>query len=727
MRRIATIITLIVVTIVPSTSYALSNLDARALEYNTVFYNENDSSLLANCPASGASGTASPTASLPATMTLDQKIGQTMIVGFDASTPKATIEALFTKYHFGGMYVLNTSDAAAAGFDAAFYAKLGTDAGVPIVASSDEEGGMVTRYAYPAGSFPAAASMGANAQKIGTAAGAIMKQNGLTTDLAPVLDLRDVGTGLTGRSFSNDPTTVAAQAGAFATGLDASGITPIFKHFPGFDSTTSGTTDDTKIVMSGSIASTTAPYAALVAKFPNAGVMMSNMYVNALDSANPTSLSAKSVAFLRSTIGFEGMITTDDLAVTSVTSATGSLANSVAKSLAAGVTMPLFKGPSDAGLQAIINQVKASVSSTVISAADAKVISFKNGKAGTSVSSSGCCAGTNGTTTLVGGDNPTKIYNYLVGKGLKGFQAVGIMANLQAESGMDPNNSEDGKKDPVPINGVGFGIAQWTFTSRQAPLVALAAQEKLPPISLTPQLDDLWRELSSDYASSVLTPLKTTTTYDQAVTLVMLKFESPADQSQTAIQGRISGGQPLLTKYAGGSGAGGSGGSSTSSGGTCSAVGSTSGDSIVKIALAELGTNEGNGGTPNGGPSCKYQGTACPQDWCADFVSWVFKQAGVPFTTGADGGWRIAAATSVGDWFKANGTWIANPGKPVPVGDPSAPKPGDVVVFADGSHTNIVVSYDGKTVVTVGGNEANAVSTYPEDIFSTAIGWGRLK
>ena len=482
MRRTATIISLIVFLITPSASLALSNTDSRALNYNTSFYNENDENLLADCSTAGAAAPASSTTAMPTGTTIDQKIGQTFILGFDAKTPKDSIISLFTKYKIGGMYLTGTHNAAAAGFDAAFYAKLNAAAGVPIVASSDEEG-VVSRYTYPNASFPPAATMGANAQKIGTAAGAVMKTNGITADLAPVLDLRDVGTGLTGRAFSSNPDTVASQAGAFTTGLETSGISPIFKHFPGFDKTTSGSTDDVKVVMRGSVAKTTAPYKTLVSKFPNAGVMMGNMYVNALDSANPTSLSAKSVTYLRTTIGFSGMITTDDLAVKSVTAATGSLSGSVTKSLGAGVTMPLFASPGDSGVQAIINSVKATVAPTVIDAANTKLLSFKNSKGSTAVTAPDCCpaGGTVGTGTpadLVA--RQRKVWDGLRAANFSPIQAAGIMGNMDSEAGDFMPDRVEGANihKPVPPafeatspdNPPGYGIVQWTPGTALIPL-----------------------------------------------------------------------------------------------------------------------------------------------------------------------------------------------------------------------------------------------------------------
>jgi hypothetical protein len=154
-------------------------------------------------------------------------------------------------------------------------------------------------------------------------------------------------------------------------------------------------------------------------------------------------------------------------------------------------------------------------------------------------------------------------------------------------------------------------------------------------------------------------------------------------------------------------------------------TGSALGKKVVQIALAEVGTVESPRGSDRG-DACKYQGSGCPQAWCADFASWVYRQAGAPFSGGADGGWRIASSSALADYWKKNGVWIQNPGRPVPVNDPRAPQPGDVVWYP--GHTNIVVSYDGKTVKTVGGNESRGVTVGTGwDVFKEAYGWGSPK
>lgn len=120
------------------------------------------------------------------------------------------------------------------------------------------------------------------------------------------------------------------------------------------------------------------------------------------------------------------------------------------------------------------------------------------------------------------------------------------------------------------------------------------------------------------------------------------------------------------------------------------------------------------------------------ENWCADFVSWVYKEAGVPFTGGASGGWRQAGVENLQKWFKANQTYF-NVGSQLP-------RPGDVAFYigsqtpdeSSGRHVNIVISVDPttNTMVTIGGNESDMVRQQTRKIqlgASNLVGFGRLK
>lgn len=106
------------------------------------------------------------------------------------------------------------------------------------------------------------------------------------------------------------------------------------------------------------------------------------------------------------------------------------------------------------------------------------------------------------------------------------------------------------------------------------------------------------------------------------------------------------------------------------------------------------------------------------QAWCANFVSWVLKQAGEPLSNTPTGSWRVPGVYALKDTFSRQGE-LESPGY--------KPRPGDVVLYGGSGHTNIVVDVQGDTITTVGGNESNRVSTQTMSRFNRSIiGFGRV-
>lgn len=89
-------------------------------------------------------------------------------------------------------------------------------------------------------------------------------------------------------------------------------------------------------------------------------------------------------------------------------------------------------------------------------------------------------------------------YDFFVRKGLKSFQAAGIVGNLDQESGMSPTIAEYG-------GGPGRGIAQWSVggrwdSDRNDNVRSFASSQGTSRWSLTTQLDFIWYELTNfDY------------------------------------------------------------------------------------------------------------------------------------------------------------------------------------------------------------------------------------
>ena len=226
---------------------------------------------------------------------------------------------------------------------------------LPLAVSVDEEGGRVSRLSSLIGAIPPARTLAQTktadeVYQIALSRGRQMRGLGITVDFAPVVDVSDQGanTVIGDRSFSNDPATVTAYAGAFARGLRDAGVLPVLKHFPGHghgsgDSHTAGAvmTPPLDQLMTSDLV----PYQTLTTEAPVA-VMIGHLEVPSLTGDTPASLSSAAVALLRTGgyggPGFNGPVFSDDLSSMAAISSRYGVADAVLRTLQAGVDVALW-------------------------------------------------------------------------------------------------------------------------------------------------------------------------------------------------------------------------------------------------------------------------------------------------------------------------------------------------------------------------------------------------
>lgn len=115
--------------------------------------------------------------------------------------------------------------------------------------------------------------------------------------------------------------------------------------------------------------------------------------------------------------------------------------------------------------------------------------------------------------------NAAVTYDFLVGRGLRDYQAAAVVGNLQVESRLDPHLAA------TDTNGLpSRGIAMWQ-PPRWQNLLAFAGGRD--PWDLGVQLEFLWHELESD-ASLGLDALRTSSDITRATTVFQDMFERPA-------------------------------------------------------------------------------------------------------------------------------------------------------------------------------------------------------
>ncbi|MCD7740816.1 MAG: phage tail tip lysozyme [Ruminococcus sp.] len=192
---------------------------------------------------------------------------------------------------------------------------------------------------------------------------------------------------------------------------------------------------------------------------------------------------------------------------------------------------------------------------------------------------------TTATTTLAAqttaADEKT-VWDYLYGKIGNAYGVAGLMGNLYAESALIANNLQNtyntklgmtdkeytdavdsGTYTAFSSDSAGYGLAQWTYSTRKKALQEYAVSQKASVGNLSMQLAFLYKEMSESY-STVLNTLKNATSVLQASNIVLTKYEKPADTG-TSVQTKHAGyGQTYYDKYAGTSSSASSGSSSTS-------------------------------------------------------------------------------------------------------------------------------------------------------------------
>ena len=285
-------------------------------------------------PAPSATATATATDGALAGWSLEEKVGQLMMVGVDAQAPKQSSNEAVDTHHVGNIFIAGRTTAGSQATQkviSSFTSKVGpgTTHATPMLVATDQEGGEVQVLAGSGFSdIPSALDQSAQPrdQLVASARtwGKELADVGVNMNLAPVADLVDIARpasnepiGRWGREYGHDAATVSSQAGAFAEGMQASKVIPTYKHFPGLgrvkdntdtsagvvDSTTARSADTAVSVIFGAAIAAGAPV-----------IMVSSATYSLIDPSAPAVFSSTIVTdMLRREMGFSGVVITDDV------------------------------------------------------------------------------------------------------------------------------------------------------------------------------------------------------------------------------------------------------------------------------------------------------------------------------------------------------------------------------------------------------------------------------
>lgn len=260
-------------------------------------------------------------------MTLEQRVGQLFLARCDAATALRDIPA----YHLGG-FVLFAADFENQTPDSLrqTLTEYQQAADLPLLLAVDEEGGTVTRISR----YPAFRSQSFPSPREAFAAGGLLQaltneeekcrllqSLGLNVNLGPVCDIStDPDAYMYRRSLGQDAETTADFVSGTVKVMNAYSIGSVLKHFPGYGNnadTHTGLAVDNR-PLEELEQNDLIPFAAGMEAGCGA-VLVSHTIVQALDADTPASLSSNVHQYLRETMGYDGVILTDDLSMQAIT------------------------------------------------------------------------------------------------------------------------------------------------------------------------------------------------------------------------------------------------------------------------------------------------------------------------------------------------------------------------------------------------------------------------
>jgi len=202
------------------------------------------------------------------------------------------------------------------------------DSPIPLILASDEEGGTVQRYRTLLGALPSAKSLSktktvAEVEALFADYGKQLKSWGVTLALAPVADVAG-GPGIGSRSFSDNANRVVALSRAVAEGYLSSGVTPVYKHFPGHGRASVDTHKALAVTptLEELRKSDLKPFASL-RELAGVAVMVGHLSVPGLTDGAPATVSRSAInGLLRNGLGFDGVVISDALGMGAIASYT---------------------------------------------------------------------------------------------------------------------------------------------------------------------------------------------------------------------------------------------------------------------------------------------------------------------------------------------------------------------------------------------------------------------
>lgn len=309
-------------------------------------------------------------------MTVQEKIGQLVLVGIEGTALDDTSRRLLEDYHVGGFIFFKDNIESAQQSVKLFNDLKEANAAnpVPLWLSIDEEGGRVTRFPDEYVKLPSSGKVGSKGDLTLTKrVGGLIAQKvaglGLNMVFAPVLDINSNPNNpvIGDRSFGNSAETVSTQGIASMKGIQEHGVVPVVKHFPGHGDTSVDSHLGLPVVnhdLERLHKLELVPFQQAIDEGADV-VMVAHLLMKSIDPDTPSSYSKPVINdLLREEMGFKGVVITDDMTMGAISGSTD-VGDASVKSVVAGSNMILI-GHEYALEEAVIQALTEAAHSGVI-------------------------------------------------------------------------------------------------------------------------------------------------------------------------------------------------------------------------------------------------------------------------------------------------------------------------------------------------------------------------
>ncbi len=301
-------------------------------------------------------------------MTLEEKVGQLFMVGFNGQSLSQEDFDFFQKNHFSNFLLLgrNIKDKEQVRRLTALLEKLSF---LPCLIAIDQEGGEVARFSFGPFADLSQAEITEESQafQTGKKRGQFLKELGVNLNFSPVLEVvwdKNSYINFNKRAFLGNERQVYLLGKSIIEGYQKGRIISCPKHFPGGLGRLSVDPHQSLpvlLVTPQEVEKDLFPFRKLIEEDKLKMIMVTHLLLPKLDSRFPASLSSKIIKeILRDELGFKGVVVTDDLVMGAVSDnfsvEQASLQAFLAEADLFIVSFPLEK--QEAAKQALLQKIK---------------------------------------------------------------------------------------------------------------------------------------------------------------------------------------------------------------------------------------------------------------------------------------------------------------------------------------------------------------------------------